>query len=93
MNHRKHNHHKSEMEHHKMREHHKAAHEKLKSSAYDHHPSMIDNRMVKDNHQQGIQRVLQRKGDMEVGQHGKMGAHRGGDSFKRPDSAKSPRRA
>ena len=33
---------------------------------------MIDNRKVKDKHQQGIKRVLQRKGDMEVGQGGKM---------------------
>lgn len=33
---------------------------------------MIDNRMVNDNHQQGIERVKQRKGDMETGQGGKM---------------------
>lgn len=50
---------------------------------------MIDNRMVKDDHQQGIKRVLQRKEDrMDVeGHHGKMGmgdkAHwsRKGDSL------------
>lgn len=52
---------------------------------------MIDNRKVKDNHQQGIGRVLQRKGDTTradvVGHDGKMGmgdkAHwsRKGDSL------------
>jgi hypothetical protein len=36
------------------------------------HHKMIDNRMVKDDHQEGIKRVLQRKGDMEVGQQGRM---------------------
>jgi hypothetical protein len=43
-------------EHHKMKESHK----------------MIDNRMVKDDHQEGIERVKQRKGAMEVGQGGRM---------------------
>lgn len=33
---------------------------------------MIDNKRVKEDHQQGIKRVLQRKGDMEKGQGGKM---------------------
>jgi hypothetical protein len=33
---------------------------------------MIDNRKVSDNHQQGIERVKQRKGDMEKGEMGKM---------------------
>lgn len=33
---------------------------------------IIDNGKVKDNHQQGISRVLQRKGDLDVGQGGKM---------------------
>jgi hypothetical protein len=36
------------------------------------HKGMMDNRMVKDRHQEGIERVKQRKGDMEVGQGGKM---------------------
>lgn len=38
-------------------------------------PGMIDNRMVHDNHQQGIQRVKQRREDkMDVkGHNGKMG--------------------
>lgn len=53
---------------------------------------MMDNRKVNDNHQQGIERVKQRKGDMEVGQGGKMGK---GDMahWKRPDNAKTPRLA
>lgn len=36
---------------------------------------MIDNRMVKDNHQEGIKRVLQRKEDRNDvdGHNGKMG--------------------
>jgi hypothetical protein len=35
---------------------------------------MVDNKKVSENHQQGIKRVIQRKGDMEVGQGGKMAA-------------------
>jgi len=70
--HEHHLHRKTEMEHHKAREHHKRAHHAKKSGEYKHHEGMIDNRHVKDDHQEGIRRVLQRKGDMEVGQHGKM---------------------
>jgi hypothetical protein len=33
---------------------------------------MIDNKRVNENHQQGIERVKQRKGDMMKGQGGKM---------------------
>jgi hypothetical protein len=33
---------------------------------------MMDNKRVSGNHQKGIERVLQRKGDMEKGQGGKM---------------------
>lgn len=53
---------------------------------------MIDNRKVNESHQGGIERVKQRKGDMPVGQGGKMGK---GDEahWKRPDSAATPRRA
>lgn len=51
---------------------------------------MIDNRKVSDNHQQGIERVKQRKGDMEVGQGGKMGMHHGKDSFKRSGGKMTP---
>jgi hypothetical protein len=71
---------KGEMEHHKMREKHKSAH----------HSSMIDNRHVSDNHQQGIERVKMRPGDMEVGQHGKMGMSHGKDTFKRSGGGHTP---
>lgn len=55
---------------------------------------MIDNGKVKDNHQQGIERVKQRKGDMEVGQGGKMSQKpREGANWKRPDNAVTPRKA
>lgn len=33
---------------------------------------MMDKKRVSGNHQKGIERVLQRKGDMEKGQGGKM---------------------
>lgn len=33
---------------------------------------MIDNKHVKEDHQEGIKRVMQRKGDMMKGQGGKM---------------------
>jgi len=33
---------------------------------------MIDNRNIKDTHKEGIKRKLQRKGDMEKGQGGRM---------------------
>lgn len=40
---------------------------------HKHHPAMIDNRKVHDNHQEGIGRVIQRKGEAgRVGQPGKM---------------------
>jgi hypothetical protein len=55
---------------------------------------MIDNRRVKDNHQQGIERVLQRKGDLKKGQQGKM--HNRPDehaNWRRPDAATTPRQA
>ena len=53
---------------------------------------MIDNRMVKDSHQEGIERVKQRKGDMPVGQGGKMGKVDQAN-WKRPNSAATPRKA
>ena len=59
-----------------------------------HHEQMKDNRMVKDNHQQGIERVKQRKGDMEVGQGGKMHwSPKEKSHWKRPNSAMTPRQA
>lgn len=33
---------------------------------------MMDNRKVKDSHQEGINRVKQRSGDMKPGQQGRM---------------------
>ena len=54
---------------------------------------MKDNRMVKDNHQEGIGRVLQRKGDMEMGQGGKMGKKGISESnFERKGDCLTPRR-
>lgn len=55
---------------------------------------MNDNRKVKDSHQEGIERVKQRKGDKPLGQGGKMG-HKGASEkhFKRPNSAGTPRPA
>lgn len=53
---------------------------------------MMDNRKVKDNHQEGIERVKQRKGDMPMGQGGKMGKVTQAN-WKRPNSAATPRKA
>jgi hypothetical protein len=53
---------------------------------------MKGNRRVNDSHQEGIERVKQRKGDMEKGQGGKMGKRSEAD-WKRPDSASTPRKA
>jgi hypothetical protein len=55
---------------------------------------MMDNRHVSENHQEGISRVLQRKGDMQKGQGGKMHAspeHRA--EWERKDKAMTPRPA
>ena len=55
---------------------------------------MKDNRMVKDNHQEGISRVIQRKGTMQPGQGGKMhGKPIEKAHWKRSDDDLSPRRA
>lgn len=53
---------------------------------------MEDNHKVSDNHQQGIERVKMRSGDLKKGQGGKMGC---GDKahWKRPNSAGTPRPA
>lgn len=85
-------HRKHEMEHHKEREKAKREHHSEKSREYDHHPEMMDDRIVKEDHQEGISRVTQRKGSMEVGQHGKMGK---GDEahWTRPNKATTPRGA
>lgn len=55
---------------------------------------MMDNRMVKDNHQEGIARVMQKTHEKREGHHGKMGMNKGKESgFKVPDNDKTPRRA
>ena len=55
---------------------------------------MIDNRMVNDNHQQGIERVIQRKGEKgRVGEPGKM-VSKGTANWKRPSHGSlTPRKA
>lgn len=53
--------------------------------------SMIDNRMVNDNHQKGIERVKQ-KGSMPMGQPGKMsGTPSEKANFKRSGGSMTPR--
>lgn len=55
---------------------------------------MIDNKKVNDKHQQGIERVKQRKGDLDVGQGGKMSKKpREKAEWRRPNSAATPRKA
>jgi hypothetical protein len=66
----------------------------MEMSGYKCMHGMIDNRMVHDNHQQGIKRVLQRRHDkMDVeGHHGKMGKGDKADFARKGDSL-TPRRA
>jgi hypothetical protein len=55
---------------------------------------MIDNMKVKDSHQEGIKRKIQRKGDMEKGHGGKMhDMPQEKANWKRPNSASTPRKA
>ncbi len=55
---------------------------------------MNDNRMVKDDHQEGIRRVLQRPGDLKKGQGGKMGESIASESnWKRSGESLTPRKA
>lgn len=77
------------MAHHKERAKHKNANMREKSREYAHHEGMIDDRMVKEDHQEGIKRVIQRPGAMEVGQHGKM-MKEGHANWKRTDK-RTPR--
>lgn len=52
---------------------------------------MIDNRKVNDNHQQGIERVKQRKGEPgRVGQPGKM-VSKGHANWRRTGGTLTPR--
>jgi hypothetical protein len=57
---------------------------------------MIDNRMVKDSHQEGIARVIQRKSERDPkGQGGKMSATKGTSesNWKRSGESLTPRKA
>jgi hypothetical protein len=56
---------------------------------------MIDNRMVKDSHQEGISRVMQRKGEEgPKAQSGKMGMKGSSESnWKRGGDSLTPRKA
>jgi hypothetical protein len=55
---------------------------------------MIDNRMVKDNHQQGIERVKQRKGEAgRVGEPGKMSGKPKEKAHWKRDGGLTPRKA
>jgi hypothetical protein len=56
---------------------------------------MIDNRMVKDDHQEGIKRVLQRKHDRNdvEGHHGKMGRSVASQSHWKRNDVLTPRKA
>ncbi|HLX54705.1 MAG TPA: hypothetical protein VKR58_12220 [Aquella sp.] len=57
------------------------------------HGGMMDNRKVSDNHQQGIERIKQRSGDMKKGQGGKMGCYGSESNFKRSGASMTPRKA
>lgn len=66
-------------------------------SEYKPKEGMIDNRMVKENHQQGIERVKQRKGDTTradiVGHNGKMGKDIPSQSNWKRNDILTPRKA
>ena len=60
-----------------------------------HHGGMVDNKMVGGDHQKGIERVIQRKGEPgRVGQGGKMEMKpREKANWRRANSAMTPRKA
>ena len=67
-------------------------------SEYKMKDGMIDNRIVKEDHQEGIKRVLQRKSEhMKADVEGHKGSmshgHRSDASFKRTGSSLTPRKA
>lgn len=69
-------------------------HEKHERREHRERTEMQDNRMVRDTHQEGIKRVLQRGSEKREGHFGKMGmGHKSSDGFKVPDNDKTPRRA
>lgn len=54
---------------------------------------MVDNRIVKDSHQEGIERVKQRKDEKgRVGQSGKMGGKIDEAHWKRSGDSLTPRK-
>jgi hypothetical protein len=55
------------------------------------HKEMIDNRKVKDDHKQGISRVLQKEKPAKTWQDGKMESK--GGEWKRGSSSLTPRKA
>lgn len=64
-------------------------------SEYKCKEGMIDNRMVHDNHQEGIKRVLQRRHDKRdvEGHNGKMGGHHDKAHWSRKGDSLTPRKA
>ena len=64
-------------------------------SGYKCKDGMIDNRMVKDNHQQGIERVKQRREDRNdvEGHNGKMGVKKPSMSHWKRNDSLTPRKA
>ncbi len=57
---------------------------------------MMDNRKVSDSHQEGINRVKMRKGDLVKGQGGKLTGHSyhsEGSHFNRDKSGMTPKKA
>lgn len=65
-------------------------------SEYKCKEGMIDNRTVKDSHQEGISRVIQRKSEKEKrdGHFGGMShSHRSDAPFKRTGGSLTPRKA
>jgi hypothetical protein len=74
------------------RAHHKDGKQHLgHAGEHKHHSKMIDNRMVKDTHQEGIKRVIQKEHDARDGHFGKMGLkHHEGKGFKRENTGASP---
>lgn len=63
----------------------------MKQKHDKHHSQMIDNRTVHDNHQEGIGRVTQRKGDLKKGQGGRMGENLDKAHWRRTDASLTPR--
>ena len=59
---------------------------------HEKHKGMIDNKHVESSRQKGIERVLQRKGDMPTGQPGKMSDKGHAEWNRSRTTATTPRR-